>query len=112
MPVPLQQSMFGEARLVPADVPAGIRLILEEHPSARNDYRELVARYWLAFDGLDRVLGDRAEAFLAWICQKGTTSPKTIQNRCLELQRQERTLDAAPAVRRVRNAQATQGVVR
>jgi len=30
----------------------------------------------------------------------------------MEIQRQDRSLDAAPAVRRVRNAQATQGVVR
>ena len=111
MPTPMQQTLFGGPP-VPADIPGRVRAILQAYPGARNDYKELIARYWLEYDGLAAVLGDKAGAFLEFMRRDGTTSPKTVQNRAMEIQRQDRSLDAAPAVRRVRNAQATQGAVR
>ena len=90
-----------------------IRYLLEKYDDARNEYKVLVARYWLEFDGLDRVLyaDDFVGAFVNWM-QYGATSAKTLQNRTMELQSMYPELDADPEVRARRQKQARQGPVR
>ena len=105
----MQFDLFGG--LVPADVVEGIKFILETDPSARNDYRRMMARFWLEFEGLDEVLGDKAGAFVDWFTQQATP-PKTLQNRCMEIQNQHRDLEADPHVKEYRRRQATAGRVR
>ena len=96
------------------DVVERIKYLLREYPKTRNDYKLLVARYWLEFDGLRDMLrnvGDDVDvAFCRWMMT--ATSAKTIQNRTMEIQKQHPDLDADANTRRRRNVQATQGVIR
>ena len=90
-----QQDLWGNA-IVAGDVVERITHILEEYPETRNDYKALMARYWLSFDGLGEFLGDlppMRAGFLAWFTGCAT-SPKTLQNRCMEIQRRRPELDA------------------
>ena len=93
-------------KTVAGDIVDRVRHILKEHPGARNDYRVLVARYWLEFDGLDV----DPDQFIQWI--QTATSAKTIQNRGMEIQRENPELDSTPAVRKWRDNQAKAGIVR
>ena len=95
-------------------MPARIKYLLEKYPDTRDSYNLLIFRYWLEFDGLDTVLGylpSLHDAVLHW-ARDCATSPKTIQNRCMECQREHPELDSIPAIRQERNRQATQGVVK
>ena len=94
--------------MVAGDIVDRVRHILKNHPEARDDYRVLVARYWLEFDGLDRIID--GETFVDWI--RHATSPKTAQNRAMEIQREDPDLDSTPAIRRRRDYQAKAGIVR
>jgi hypothetical protein len=88
--------------------------ILEEHPDARNDYKALMARYWLSFDGLGEFLGDlpaMRAGFLAWFTGCAT-SPKPLQNRCMQIQRRRPDLDADNDTRQQRERQSKAGPVR
>lgn len=97
----------------PADVVEGVKALLAEYATARDSYMELIARYWLEYDGLAALLkqAPTPEEFVTWMRERATSS-KTVQNRGLEVQREHPALDARPDVRRIRNAQATQGPVR
>ena len=101
-----QTDLWGNT-IVGGDVVDRIIHILEQHEDARNDYRILMARYWLTFDGLaellDKIPGARA-AFLSWF-QTMATNPKTLQNRCMEIQRLRPDLEAAGDVREQREHQ-------
>ena len=92
---------------VAGDAVARIRYLLEKYDDARNDYMVLIGRYWLEFDGL----GVDEEDFLSWMASRAT-SPKTIQNRAMEVQSACANLDADPEVRARRKKQARQGPVR
>ena len=109
----IQQDLWGN-KVVAGDVVDRIAHILEEHEDARDDYKVLMARYWMAFDGLDEFLGDlpaMRSGFLAWFVGLAT-SPKTLQNRCMEIQKRRPGLDAAAEVREERQRMARQGPVR
>lgn len=98
--------------------------ILRRHPDARNSYRAAAYWYWLECDGLLEALetchrGDwpygkkpdvDGDPFRSWLVSK-TTSFKTIQNRCMEIQREHPGLDASDDVREWRDEQAIAGPV-
>lgn len=109
--MPVQKNLFGET-VVTGDIRDRIIFLLEEYPETRDDYHELMVRYWLEFDGLDRLLPDETarEAFREWFVKRATTV-KTIQNRALEIQRRYSALDARPSVRKLRDNQAKAGPV-
>ena len=92
-----------------------ITYLLRTYPDTRNNYKTLIARYWIEFDGLSDVLpasGNNLDvAFCDWM-RCTATSPKTIQNRAMEIQSNHPDLDADPDTRRRRDRQARQGVVR
>lgn len=109
----IQQDLWGN-KVVAGDVVDRIAHILEHNEDARNDYKVLMARYWIEFDGLDEFLGDlpaMRAGFLAWFVGLAT-SPKTLQNRCMEIQRRRPVLDADAGVREERQRQARMGPVR
>lgn len=98
--------------------------ILRRHPDARNSYQALMYWYWVECDGLldaieacgggdwpyrkhARIDGD---PFRKWLVSRAT-SPKTLQNRCMEVQREHPGLDASDEVREWRDAQAVAGPV-
>ena len=85
--------------------------ILRRHPDARNSYHALMFWYWLEVDGMEDVLdGTSSERFRKWFVSRAT-SAKTLQNRCLEIQREHPGLDATDEVREWRDDQATAGPV-
>ena len=106
-----QHDLFGGSA-VAGDVVSAIRHILETDPGARDSYMEVIGQVWLMRDGLDNVLPvEYHDPFLRWL-RNGATSPKTIQNRAMELQRRYPELAASPETQALRQRQATQGVVR
>lgn len=109
--MPLQYDLFGGA-VMAGSVQERIEYILENFPECRDDYHRLMCRYWLEFDGLKRLLGDKAaqDRFEKWFVETATRS-KTLQNRCGESQHEHQELDASPEIRRLRDAQATAGPV-
>lgn len=98
--------------------------ILRRHPDARNSYQAAAYWYWVECDGLLDALdaccgGDwpyekhkciDGEPFRKWLVSKAT-SFKTIQNRCMEIQREHPGLDACDEVREWRDNQAIAGPV-
>lgn len=122
--MPIQRGMLGVPDQEAGDVVLHLRELLTYQPALRDDYKALVVAYWLAYDGLAAVLADIEKAARAYNCQltavdrfrawftARATSPKTIQNRAMEIQRAHPELDASPAVRAQRARQATQGPVR
>lgn len=126
MPIALQQTMFGPA-VATGSVVDQLEYILTEHPEARDSYKRTMALYWLEFDGLEaalrqaltRELGTAPDglaeavgaAFAEWFVQFAT-SPKTLQNRAMELQSDRTDLDATPDVRAWRERQSRAGPVK
>lgn len=111
MSVAFQHSLFGEPPVVSGDVKQRIAWLLRKYPETRANYKALMARYWAEFDGLKNVLGEKTEAFVAWFSGKGATSPKTLQNRAMEVQNENPALEAPPEVERWRQAQSRAGPV-
>jgi hypothetical protein len=106
----MQQDLFGNAH-VAGDVMDRIAYILEEYPETRNNYKALMARYWLLFDGLGELVDGQQDAFSNWFIGSAT-SPKTLQNRCMEIQRRRPDLDADNDTRQQRERQSKAGPVR
>lgn len=106
----IQASMFGGG-VVAGDVQARVAHILREHPDTRNSYKRLMARYWRDYDGLAEVLGERLEAFEAWFAETAT-SPKTLQNRAMDVQNADPSLEANQKVEEWRQRMSRIGVVR
>jgi hypothetical protein len=79
------QTDFWGTESVAGNVVDRIDFLLETFPEARDSYMTLIAR---------------------------ATSPKTIQNRAMEIQRRKAHLDASPAVLKTRARQAKAGPVR
>ena len=104
-----QQSMFG-APVVSGSISQRLEYLLSEHPEARDDYKAVMALFWLEFDGLADVLGDKADAFREWFV-RSATSPKTIQNRCMEVQNDHPELEASKEIADLRLRQSTQGPI-
>lgn len=106
--------------VVPPSGPLKDRIawILEKHPEARDDHQLVHVLYWQYYDGLERVLNpvgdsdieDPLERFKWWYMNKAR-SPKTIQNRCMEVQRERPHLAASKSAQKKRRRQATQGAV-
>lgn len=92
--------------------------ILRRHPDARNSYKALCYHYWVECDGLLQAIATccddqrpvNGDPFREWFVSKAT-SPKTLQNRCMEVQRERPGLDACVEVREWRDAQAKAGPV-
>lgn len=105
----LQSSMFGPP-VVSGTISKRLEYLLAEHPEARDDYMVLLVLFWVEFDGLAEVLGDKTDAFKEWFV-RSATSPKTIQNRCMEVQNAQADLEASSPVAAQRLRQATQGPV-
>lgn len=116
--MPVQQSFIeGGDAFIPQDTASrNIRErvfeILKRFPEARNDYMALIVRYWFTYDGLDMVIQTQAlqDKFMRWFTGRAT-SPKTIQNRAMEVQNELPHLDADPEVEARRQQQARQGPV-
>lgn len=108
----IQNDLFGN-EIVTGTVEDRITWILENYPATRNNYKRLIARYWLTFDGLGDFLGLDAlgTAFVQWASARAT-SPKTIQNRCMEIQNRRPDLEAQPEVEEWRQNQSRAGVVK
>lgn len=110
-----QLNIFTGQPEVAGDIIDRVTYLLRTYPDTRNDYKTLIARYWIEFDGLAGVLptnGDNLTlAFCDWM-RTTATSPKTIQNRAMEIQSAHPELDADPYTRARRQALARQGVVR
>ena len=128
MPIAMQQSLFGGPAVVSGNVVDRLEYILTEHPETRNSYKAAMALYWLEFDGLvvalrqalpdtldakqaDDLCSRLADAFQKWF-ERFATSPKTLQNRAMELQSDKAELDASPDVRKWRNRQSKAGPVK
>lgn len=111
--MPTMQTDFWGTESVAGNVVDRIDFLLETCPEARDSYMTLIARYWLQFDGLSALLaqGMSEKDFQVWF-EFRATSPKTIQNRAMEIQRRKAHLDASPAVLKTRARQATAGPVR
>lgn len=107
-----QLDLLGQPAIA-GDIMHRIVYILEVYPETRDDYKTLIARYWLKFDGLQQLLDGpvTVQDFVHWI-RTCATSPKTIQNRAMEIQRQRPDLAARPAVQRKRQQQAKAGPIR
>ena len=101
-----------DGRAVPTGtVKQRIRDILRRHPDARNSYKALCFWYWMECEQMREVLatGD-PEQFRHWLVNVAT-SPKTLGNRAMEVQREHPGLDACPEVREWRDRQAVAGPV-
>jgi hypothetical protein len=105
----IQQDLFG-GQIVAGNVVDKLTWLLEQHPEARASYKAAMFLYWLEFDGLAEVLDGKAEEFGAWLAEKAT-SPKTLQNRCMEIQNRRPDLEAPPEVAAWRERQARAGRV-
>ncbi len=106
-----QFDLFG-GTAVAGDVVEAVRHVLETDAGARDSYMEVIGQVWFLRDGLDSVLPPEChDGFLRWL-RRDATSPKTIQNRCMELQRMYPELAASPVAQERRKRQATQGPVR
>jgi hypothetical protein len=109
--VVMQHQLFDDAPAVQGSVREKIRYVLQDYPETRDDYRWLMFRYWMLFEGLGAVLeSSDPEAFRRWLVERATT-PKTLQNRAMELQREYPELDARPKVRKRRDELASAGPV-
>ena len=78
-----------------------VKFLLETEPKTRNDYAHLMARYWIVFNDMPE--GMTHAEFIDWFTQREVASAKSIQNRCLELQRENPYLDSEDAVRQWRD---------
>ena len=105
----VQQDLFG-GQTIAGNVTDKITHILEEFPGTRASYRTLLFRYWMTFDNLGEILGDRADDFKAWL-ENQATSTKTLQNRCMEIQNRRPDLEAPPEVAEQRKKQSKAGRV-
>lgn len=115
MPVLKKQLGLGDIApmRVAGNIEEKVEAILERFPGTRNCYRAVMLRYWVEYDGLADILGDDgAEAFGRWFMDAHkATSPKTIQNRAMEVQRRRADLDAEQTTREWRNRKARGGRV-
>jgi len=128
MPFVMQGSLFGGPPVVSGNVVDRLEYILTEHPEARDSYKAAMALYWLEFDGLDAALrqalpdtldaqqaddmcSELAGAFQKWF-ERFATSPKTLQNRAMELQSDKTELDSSPDVRKWRDRQSRAGRIK
>lgn len=109
MPFAMQQSFIGPPQMT-GDNRKRAEYILQTYPEARNDYRLAIFWWWMEFDSLGDILGDRADAFREWFVSQGT-SPQTVRNRTQEVQNWRRELEASPEVEAVRQRQRNQGPV-
>lgn len=103
-----QLDIWGGSRTA-GDVVAKITHLLENNRRCCNSYKLMMLYYWKAYDGLDNAL--KYDRFAEWWLGEATM-PKTLVNRCMEIQRRRPDLAASPRVQAVRKRQATQGVVR
>jgi hypothetical protein len=105
----IQQDLFGGTH-VAGNLVDRLEYLLEEHPEAREDYMTGIVLYWLEFDGLQTILGDKADAFREWFMAHAK-SPKTIQNRIMEIQNRRPDLEASRDVEQVRQRLARAGPI-
>ena len=107
------QLSFAGAATPAGNISERVAEVLRRHPEARNSYKALMFWYWVECDGLDGVLDAQAlDDFRRWFCSKDVTSPKTLQNRAMEVQNDNPALDACPEVEIWRQRQSRAGVVR
>jgi hypothetical protein len=109
MTITMQDSFLGKP-IVQGNLRERMAYILRKYPAARNDYNLACFYYWLEFDGLDAVLGDKVDAFRSWLV-KQATSPETIRRRTQEVQNWKPELDADPDVEEYRQSQSRRGPV-
>jgi hypothetical protein len=109
MSVTMQSSFLGKP-MVSGNLRQKMAYVLQKYPEARNDYRLAMFYFWLEFEGLDDALGEKVDAFREWFVDRAT-SPKTLQNRTMEVQNRNPELDASPAVEEQRQRQSTAGPV-
>lgn len=109
MSIVMQNSFLG-GPVVSGNLRDKVRYILTEYPAARDSYTLAMFYFWREFEGLDDVLGDRADAFRTWFTDRAT-SPKTLQNRAMEVQRWHPEVEASPQVEKQRQRMSRQGPV-
>ena len=109
MPRAFQSDLFGGIQ-VAGNLIDRLEDILERYPEARDDYAAACARYWIEYDGLGELLGPLTEPFVKWFVSRAK-SPKTLQNRIMEIQSRRSDLEARPEVEEARQRQAKAGPV-
>lgn len=106
----MQYTLFGGVE-VSGNIVDKLTAILEDDPGSRSSYRRVVGRYWIEYDGLAGLLGEKADLFLEWL-EQHATSPKTLQNRCMEIQNARPDLRPPENIQRWREAQSHAGPVK
>lgn len=106
----VQRDLFG-GQTITGDVITKMTFVLEQHPEAREDYKLAMFYYWREFDGLDETLNGQIDAFKEWLANQAT-SPKTLQNRCMEIQNKRPDLEAPPEIEEWRQKQSKAGRVK
>jgi len=109
MTVRFQLDFFGGTQ-VAGNIRDRMTYVLEKYPEACRDYRQAMFHYWIEFDGLADVLGDKLEDFRAWWAETAE-SVKTLQNRAMEIQNARPDLEAPPDVEEWRQKQSRAGPV-
>ena len=76
--VQFQGNMFGEPIPI-GDVRDKIIELYSTHPGIIEDDRILIGTFWLTFDGLHSVLGEKTDGFLDWLIKGSATRPESIR---------------------------------
>ena len=109
MTVTIQRGLPGVAPdAIAGNIKDRVRVILEQHPDARDDYRLVQYYYWREFCALHSVAPD-LERFRDWYTD--VVSAKTLLQRAQEVQRENLHLRPSPRIRELRRAQARQGPI-
>ena len=97
-----QGNMFGEPIPI-GDVRTKILELYSIHSGVVDDDRVLIGSFWLAYDNLQSVLGDRTDDFLTWLFNPRITKPETIRRSRQKLT-EDKIIEASPEVTKERAA--------
>jgi hypothetical protein len=67
--------------------------------------KQVIVNYWLKYEGLDSVLGDKQQDFIDWF--NTSTSPETI-TRCLRALKEDGTIKLSPGKQKQRQKKERQ----
>lgn len=74
--------------------------LYRDNPDMANSEKDCILEYWLRYEGLDSVLGDKLDSFNCWF--KKATSPETI-TRCLRGLKEDGTIQLTPKGKKQRS---------
>ena len=88
MSLAIQKTLFGPEKVI-GDARTKLAELYHYHPEYFDKEKTVIIQYWLEFDGLTEVLGDRVNDFIEWF--RSVTSPETI-TRCLRSLKEDGTV--------------------